>query len=65
MINFVDVVFEVVVKICLGLNIVVVWNVYLMIYLIIDLVSYILVIKFLNLFNLLLMVLNEVFLNFI
>lgn len=65
MINFVDVVFEVVVKICLGLNIVVVWNVYLMIYLIIDLVSYILVIKFLNLFNLLLMVLNEVFLIFI
>lgn len=57
--NFADVVSEVVVKTCLGLNTVAVWNVYLTIYLTIDPVSYILVTKPLNSFNLLLMVLNE------
>lgn len=57
--NFADVVSEVVVKTCLGLNTVAVWNVYLTIYLTIDPVSYILVTKPLNSFNPLLMVLNE------
>lgn len=49
--NFADVVSEVVVKTCLGLNTVAVWNVYLKIYLTIDPVSYILVTKPLNSFN--------------
>lgn len=57
--NFADVVSEVVVKTCLGLNTVAVWNVYLTIYLTIDPVSYILVTKPLNSFNPLLLVWNE------